>query len=74
MGFVTIQTLSYKGYLQVDHVKIQKQVEGLLDLNEDGKVDVADGKIAFDQTMQVLQYNMPSGTGFAAGFIGGLRS
>ena len=74
LGFVCLQTLSYNGYIEVDHVKIKKGVENMFDLNADGKVDAADRKIAVDKVMSVLQYNMPAGGGFAAGFIGGLRS
>ena len=58
----------------MDHSKIKQDVEGLLDLDGDGKIDEKDRAIAMDKVMEVLQYNMPSGTGFAVGFIGGLRS
>ena len=74
LGFMTLQTLSYKGYIEVDHVKIQKEVENFLDQNADGKIDAEDGKIAYNKALAVLEFNLPSGSGFAAGFIGGLRS
>ena len=74
LGFVTLQTLQYAGYVNVDHNVIKKDVESLLDLNEDGKVDHEDRKIATDKVMEVLQIGMPSGGGFVVGFVGGLRS
>jgi uncharacterized membrane protein (Fun14 family) len=73
-GFMSLQTLSYYGYVKVDHGQIRKDVENLLDLNDDGRIDGKDGEMAYSQLMKVLQFNLPGGTGFAAGFAGGLRS
>jgi len=72
--FVLLQGLSYAGYIQVNQAKMQKDVEKMLDLNDDGKIDVQDGEMVYKKVMSVLQYNMPAGGGFAAGFVGGLRS
>jgi uncharacterized membrane protein (Fun14 family) len=74
LGFMSLQTLSYYGYVKVDHGQIRKDVESLLDLNQDGKVDRSDGELAYDKLMSVLQFNLPGGSGFAAGFVGGIRS
>mmetsp|Transcript_19264 Transcript_19264/g.24837 ORF Transcript_19264/g.24837 Transcript_19264/m.24837 type:complete len:196 (+) Transcript_19264:145-732(+) len=74
LGFICLQTLGYYGYIKVDHSKLKSDVEGLLDLNNDGKVDAADRAIAQKKIMEVLQHGMPSGGGFAAGFVGGIRS
>jgi FUN14 domain-containing protein 1 len=74
LGFMTLQTLSYSGYIQVDHEKLKSDLYQNLDLNEDGKVDAEDKNIALDKVMKVLQFNMPAGGGFAAGFVGGIRS
>ena len=74
MGFVALQVLAYNGYIKVDHGKIKQDVEGMLDLNKDGKFDEKDRAIAAEKIMEVLKYNMPSGGGFAVGFMGGLRS
>lgn len=71
---MSLQTLSYYGYVTVDHGAIKKNVESLLDLNDDGKIDQEDAKAASSKILEVLQYNMPAGGGFAAGFVGGLRS
>jgi uncharacterized membrane protein (Fun14 family) len=74
LGFMSLQTLSYYGYVKVDHGQIRKDVENLLDLNDDGRVDGKDGELAYNHVMKVLQFNLPGGSGFAAGFVGGLRS
>jgi uncharacterized membrane protein (Fun14 family) len=71
---MTLQALSYAGYVQVDHVKIKKSVENLMDLNDDGVVNGADRAIATDKLMEILQFNLPAGGGFTMGFLGGLRS
>jgi hypothetical protein len=71
---MTLQALSYSGYVQVDHVKIQESFREALDLNDDGSVDGKDRAIATDKIMEVLQYNLPAGSGFTMGFVGGLRS
>lgn len=74
MGFMAMQTLSYSGYIKVDHAQMKKDVENLMDLNKDGKVNKEDGQQALDKLMEVFQYNLPSGGGFGVGFLGGLRS
>lgn len=74
LGFVTLQSLSYAGYLQIDHSALKKDVENALDLNKDGKVDDDDAMIVYDKLMEILQFNMTGGSGFVAGFLGGFRS
>jgi len=58
----------------VDHGQIKKDFDDFLDLNEDGKVDKEDASLAYNKLMKVLEFNLPAGGGFAAGFAGGLRS
>lgn len=74
LGFCTLQSLSYAGYITVDHKKIEKNVMGLMDLNDDGKVDSEDGAKAMEKVQEVLSYNLPAGGGFATGFVAGVRS
>jgi hypothetical protein len=74
MGFVALQTLQYSGYIQVDHGKLRKDVESMFDLDKDGQLDHDDAQVAYAKILSVLQYNMPAGGGFGAGFLGGLRS
>ena len=71
---MSLQTLSYHGYIKVDHVKIKESFDDFLDLNDDGKIDKEDAKEAKTKLLKVLQFNMPAGGGFAAGFVGGLRN
>ena len=70
---MSLQALSFAGYVQVDHSAIQKDVEEFLDLNKDGQVDAEDAELAYKKLLKVLEYNLPAGGGFAAGFVGGLR-
>jgi uncharacterized membrane protein (Fun14 family) len=72
--FVTMQTLAYKGYVQVDHVQVKDDLMNWLDLNQDGKVDADDRDIAIRKVLHVLEFNLPAGSGFVGGLIGGLRS
>lgn len=71
--FIALQSLSYNGYMNVNYGKIQKDVEKIMDLNHDGKVDEKDAKVAYDKLHNVLSYNMPTGGGFSAGLLMGLR-
>lgn len=82
MGFLAMQTLAYKGYIDVNHQKIAGEVEKLLDRNNDGKVDVEDLKGVIEDMQKVAEHNLGtgegglavSGGGFGLGFYGGLRS
>eukprot|EP00557_Chaetoceros_sp_GSL56_P006737 CAMPEP_0176491686 /NCGR_PEP_ID=MMETSP0200_2-20121128/8566_1 /TAXON_ID=947934 /ORGANISM="Chaetoceros sp., Strain GSL56" /LENGTH=171 /DNA_ID=CAMNT_0017889135 /DNA_START=104 /DNA_END=619 /DNA_ORIENTATION=+ len=74
LGFAALQTLSYAGYIQIDHVQLQKDVERAMDLNKDGKVDAKDMEQMVDKVLEVLQFGIPGGAGFVTGFIGGFRS
>mmetsp|Transcript_7854 Transcript_7854/g.11535 ORF Transcript_7854/g.11535 Transcript_7854/m.11535 type:complete len:205 (+) Transcript_7854:92-706(+) len=74
MGFITLQSLAYAGYIEVDHGKVKKDVEHLMDLNNDGRIDGKDVDQVVHKIREVLEFNMTGGTGFAAGFFGGLRS
>jgi uncharacterized membrane protein (Fun14 family) len=73
MGFVTLQTLQYSGYVQVDHGKLRQDVEKMLDLDQDGTIDQKDATVIYNKILTILQFNLPAGGGFAAGFVGGLR-
>ena len=81
MSFLALQTLAYHGYIDVHHEKIQKQVEELLDRNNDGVVDGEDLKSLVEEVKKVAGFGlednkqlMASGGGFGMGFLGGLRS
>ena len=57
LGFVSLQTLQYYGYIEISHDKFKSTVEDALDLNNDGKVDKSDIQASFDRLMGVLTYN-----------------
>lgn len=44
-----------------------------LDTDGDGRIGPADLKAHFDKAVEVLGFNLPSGTAFAACFLAGLR-
>lgn len=48
-AFVFIQILSANGYINVEYQKIQKEMESVLDLNKDGKVDGGDIQFGYDK-------------------------
>ena len=74
LGFISLQTLNYYGYVKVDHGRIKKDFDDFLDLNNDGTVDKDDAELAYTKLLKILEFNLPAGGGFAAGFVGGLRS
>eukprot|EP00428_Durinskia_dybowskii_P079019 CAMPEP_0170361404 /NCGR_PEP_ID=MMETSP0117_2-20130122/3788_1 /TAXON_ID=400756 /ORGANISM="Durinskia baltica, Strain CSIRO CS-38" /LENGTH=162 /DNA_ID=CAMNT_0010615767 /DNA_START=117 /DNA_END=605 /DNA_ORIENTATION=+ len=71
--FIIVQAMSYNGYIKVNYDGIQQDIENFLDLNKDGKVDAKDAEFGFNRIKDVLEYNMPSGGGFSAGLMMGLR-
>jgi uncharacterized membrane protein (Fun14 family) len=74
LGFLGVQTLANFGYINVDHTRIGDDFNRALDVNQDGVVDEKDMSLAYEYTMKKLTLNLPAGCGFAAGFVGGLRS
>ncbi len=49
--FITIQTLSYNGYIQVNMDKLEKDVDSIMDLNHDGKVDIKDAEVLYNKVI-----------------------
>lgn len=72
--FCLVQALSYQGYMKVNYDRLKSDVENILDLNNDGKVDGDDAETGFNQLSKVLGYNLPSGSGFSVGLVVGLKS
>lgn len=73
-SFILLQSLSYSRYIDVNYKALQKDAEKIMDLNGDGKIDGKDFEHAFNKINKVLGHQMPSGGGFAAGLLLGLRS
>ena len=71
--FMGLQLLASNGYAKVNQEKLKVDMEGFMDLNKDGKLDVEDIKIAYDKLHGTLSYNAPVGGGFTAGLLMGLR-
>ena len=71
--FLVTQTLSYYGYLKVDHDLIKEDLERRFDINNDGTIDGIDGQIVYNKFQDVLSYNMPAGSGFIGGLLMGLK-
>ena len=72
--YALLQTAAYHGYVTVDHAKISRKFTQVLDANKDGRVDSKDAQDLYGQAMKVLEFNGPSGGGFGAGVLLGLRS
>lgn len=61
VGFVILQTLAYQGYVDVNHDKLAKQIEGVLDRNGDGVVDGEDLKSVVDELRRVVGFGIEAG-------------
>lgn len=72
--FIGVQVLASNGYVKVNQDGLKEDVEEAMDLNNDGRIDEKDLKLAFDKLNKKLSYNMPSGGGFTAGLLMGLRA
>ncbi|KAG6958198.1 hypothetical protein JG688_00010614 [Phytophthora aleatoria] len=72
--FILLQCASYSGYVDVDYKKLERDVKSYLDINKDGVFDTKDLDSMYKSVMKVLEFSLPAGSGFAAGFILGFRS
>ncbi|KAG7384464.1 hypothetical protein PHYPSEUDO_002579 [Phytophthora pseudosyringae] len=72
--FILLQCASYSGYVDVDYKKLEGDVKNYLDINKDGVFDTKDLDSMYKSVMKVLEFSLPAGSGFAAGFILGFRS
>eukprot|EP00914_Ancora_sagittata_P034091 GHVO01068883.1.p1 GENE.GHVO01068883.1~~GHVO01068883.1.p1 ORF type:complete len:159 (-),score=19.60 GHVO01068883.1:264-740(-) len=73
VGFISVQALSYSGYIDVKWRKVGQDFAGHLDMNHDGVIDRKDFEIIKHRYMKVLTYGMPSGLAFGLGFTYGIR-
>ncbi|KAG1695412.1 hypothetical protein DVH05_020450 [Phytophthora capsici] len=72
--FILLQCASYSGYVDVDYKKLERDVKSYLDVNKDGVFDTKDLDSMYKSVMKVLEFSLPAGSGFAAGFMLGFRS
>ncbi|KAF1326937.1 Fun14 domain-containing protein 1, partial [Globisporangium splendens] len=72
--FVLLQCASYSGYIDVDYQKLERDVMAFLDINKDGQLDTKDMESLYKSVMQVLEFSLPAGSGYAVGFLVGFRA
>ena len=65
--------LQHYGYISIDWMKIEGDVEKALDQDGDGKFDAKDVEILRKKYMAVLQQSVFAGSGFIAGFAAGFK-
>ena len=65
--------MQHYGYISINWIKIQADVEKSLDQDGDGKFDAKDIEILQKKYMAVLQQSVFAGSGFIAGFAAGFR-
>ncbi|KAJ1453516.1 hypothetical protein M885DRAFT_443625, partial [Pelagophyceae sp. CCMP2097] len=75
--FALMQGLAYSGYIVVDHQKLEKDFRAQFDTDSDGELQTTlcsiNGpsrfvrRVLYDRALRVLQFNVPSGSGFFAG-------
>lgn len=72
--FAGLQYLSYKGYLKIDYGAVEREIVRKLDLNADGKLDISDFLIMWQEVKGVLIHGLPGAAGFVPGLLLGFRS
>eukprot|EP00746_Dinoflagellata_sp_MGD_P145298 gnl/MRDRNA2_/MRDRNA2_77927_c0_seq1.p1 gnl/MRDRNA2_/MRDRNA2_77927_c0~~gnl/MRDRNA2_/MRDRNA2_77927_c0_seq1.p1 ORF type:complete len:230 (+),score=36.33 gnl/MRDRNA2_/MRDRNA2_77927_c0_seq1:71-691(+) len=73
-AFCLIQGLAYKGYIQVNWRQVERDYVEVLDRDRDGQVTMHDFELLMHDLTGVLTFNLPAGTGFAAGLAYGFGS
>eukprot|EP00922_Rhytidocystis_sp_ex-Travisia-forbesii_P063937 GHVS01095085.1.p1 GENE.GHVS01095085.1~~GHVS01095085.1.p1 ORF type:complete len:157 (-),score=38.15 GHVS01095085.1:393-863(-) len=73
MGFMSLQMLSYYGYVHIDWRRVEEDVQNAFDINKDGQVDHKDFQMLKQKLLHVLTWGMPSAAGFGTGFVLGLK-
>ena len=69
LGFATLQSLSYLGYVDIDYNKLKKDAIKSLDQDGDADFDYLDLLMIWQRIKAVLLYNLPSSGGFTTGFM-----
>ena len=58
VGFVILQVMAYNGYIDVNHDRLRKQIEEVLDRNGDGKVDTEDLERVVEEVKRVVGFGL----------------
>ncbi len=74
IGFVCLQTLQYFGYIEINWIKIRKDLIGFVDSNNSGTVDVQDLRHYCINGYKIMRYKGPPAAGFGIGVYMGLMS
>ena len=53
-----LQVMAYNGYIDVNHERLRKEVEGILDRNGDGKVDTEDLERVVEEVKKVVGFGL----------------
>lgn len=72
--FAGLQYLNYKGYLKIDYGAVEREIVRKLDVNADGKLDISDFLIMWQEVKGVLMHGLPGAAGFVPGLLLGFRS
>eukprot|EP00127_Corallochytrium_limacisporum_P003972 Clim_evm21s156 gene=Clim_evmTU21s156 len=72
ISFISLQLAQYKGYIKVEWSKINDKLNRELDRTGDGRFDQDDLKYYIKRGLEILQYNLPGGSGFVAGLMYGM--
>ncbi|DBA04142.1 TPA: hypothetical protein N0F65_004250, partial [Lagenidium giganteum] len=70
--FLMAQVASSQGYIDINWKKVESDVIRAVDPDGDGKLTQKDLKHFWNKFMNLVQYNLPSSSGFAGGFVIGV--
>jgi len=70
--FCLIQGLAYRGYIEVNWRKVERDYISSLDRDQDGQITAGDLSQVVSEMTDCLCFNLPAGTGFTAGLAYGL--
>eukprot|EP00164_Ancoracysta_twista_P000766 GFYU01001007.1.p1 GENE.GFYU01001007.1~~GFYU01001007.1.p1 ORF type:complete len:245 (-),score=48.60 GFYU01001007.1:192-926(-) len=73
IGFLTLQGLSYMGYIDVKWSKVEKDLKDVVDKDGDGNIDASELKDAFNRFCDAMKANLPSSAGFSTGLMLGVK-
>lgn len=62
------------GYVETSWETVSEDFVGWLDANGDGKFDSEDIKLIWSKFAAIAGYNLPAGSGWAAGLVMGFRA
>ena len=73
LGFVAVQLGAYGGYVKVEWDRVHNDVLRVLDADGDGELTEKDVSLHWDFLAEILEFNLPSASGFSGGFLLGIR-